>query len=383
MVRIISRALFMLVLAAALVLIYLFMQGTFDEEADISVDSYRYGYQQLSAADQKIYRKILGALSEHKESIRLTYATYDAAVRIVSDVVYDYPEYFWATTGGTTHTTILYGIPISYSYSFNYTMDSGKHKEVQPAVNSAASQILSGIDDSMSEYDKVKTVYEALIRKTQYNESLSEDQTIYNVLVNGEGVCSGYAKTMQYLLNRLGIFCTYVTGEVPGFGNHAWNLVRIDGEYYYLDATWGDPLFLNSDVEPFAEVNYDYFLITTKDILTTHKIVSNWSFPECTATRDNYYVRNSLFFDAYDREVISAMIRDGLVEGRDEVSFRFTNHEAYEDALGSLFEGKDLSAILQEEGALPQNGSWSVRLSYMKNDDLFTVTIDLSHFSNP
>ena len=36
--------------------------------------------------------------------------------------------------------------------------------------------------------------------------------SIYSVLVNGESVCAGYARTTQYLLERLNVFCTYVTG---------------------------------------------------------------------------------------------------------------------------------------------------------------------------
>ena len=47
-------------------------------------------------------------------------------------------------------------------------------------------------------------------------------------------------KGTQYLLNRLGVFCTLVDGYGKNNERHAWNLVEVDGEYYYVDTTWGD-----------------------------------------------------------------------------------------------------------------------------------------------
>ena len=71
--------------------------------------------------------------------------------------------------------------------------------------------------------------------------------SIYSVLQNGESVCAGYAKTMQYLAGKAGIFVTYVTGTAtdPDTGetqDHAWNLVKCDGKYSYVDTTWADPV---------------------------------------------------------------------------------------------------------------------------------------------
>ena len=59
-------------------------------------------------------------------------------------------------------------------------------------------------------------------------------------LVTGQRCVRGYAGATKYLLDRAGVDCIWVTGTGGG-GPHAWNIVKCDGQYYYVDTTWGDP----------------------------------------------------------------------------------------------------------------------------------------------
>ena len=77
--------------------------------------------------------------------------------------------------------------------------------------------------------------------------------------MEGKGVCAGYAFALQYLLMRAGIQSYYVVGYAGE--NHAWNLAKIDGEWYYVDATWDDPVYNGSD-DPYSPY-HSYFNITT------------------------------------------------------------------------------------------------------------------------
>ena len=61
------------------------------------------------------------------------------------------------------------------------------------------------------------------------------------VLKEHKGVCQGYALLALKMLRELGIETLYVVGEV-NTGPHAWNLVKVDGEWYHLDTTWNDPV---------------------------------------------------------------------------------------------------------------------------------------------
>ena len=96
-------------------------------------------------------------------------------------------------------------------------------------------------------YEKIKYIYETLIRQVEYQEDSGQNQNIRSVFLEGKTVCMGYSKAAQYLLNRMGIFCTLVTGTVNGDrpSSHAWNLVKIGEEYYFMDVTWGNPGYLN------------------------------------------------------------------------------------------------------------------------------------------
>ena len=70
--------------------------------------------------------------------------------------------------------------------------------------------------------------------------------------------------SIKTLLNRAGIDCSIVIGTSKG-GGHAWNIVRIDGEYYHLDTTYNDPVFSNGD----RMLVYHYFNLTDRKLKLT------------------------------------------------------------------------------------------------------------------
>lgn len=86
---------------------------------------------------------------------------------------------------------------------------------------------------------KAKTVYEYLINLASYEVS-EHDQSIAGIFWKKSAVCAGYAGAAQYLLERLNVPCIYVEGEaVDSEQSHAWNIVEIDGQNYYMDVTSG------------------------------------------------------------------------------------------------------------------------------------------------
>ena len=132
-------------------------------------------------------------------------------------------------------------------YSFDYfdtvtTVTGYAHSREE--FDLVAEEILRGIAKDASEYEKVKYVYDRMITDTEYDLSSPDNQNIYSVFIHHLSVCQGYSKATQYLLNRLGIESTLVLGTVDTGEGHAWNLVSVNGEWYYLDATWGDASYL-------------------------------------------------------------------------------------------------------------------------------------------
>lgn len=134
-------------------------------------------------------------------------------------------------------------------------------------------------------------------------------------------MCAGYARTTQYLLNRLGIPCTYVTGTTRS-GAHGWNLVLADDDWYYLDPTWGDPLFSDGEKAP-DYVSYNYFCVTGEELFQTHTPDDTFPLPQCTATACNYFARNGLLLDRYDYDTVLDIMRRAVAQ-RQDASFAST-----------------------------------------------------------
>ncbi len=128
----------------------------------------------------------------------------------------------------------------------------------------------------MSEREKVQAVHDWIINNTVYdyqnylnNTIPNESYEIEGVMLKGVGVCSGYAKTFDYFMYVLGINHEYVTGVASGnagTGGHAWNRVLIDGNWFYIDCTWDDPVCVGGG----NMLRYDYFLISYEVISQNH-----------------------------------------------------------------------------------------------------------------
>lgn len=106
-------------------------------------------------------------------------------------------------------------------------------------------------------------------------------------------MCAGYARSVQYFLERLGIPCIYVEGSTKGSTEgHAWNIVLLDGQYYYVDATNGDqPEFLEGDAVQFVEHKttlYDYLCPFPDEYREIYTASEEFPVPECTAVDKNF-----------------------------------------------------------------------------------------------
>lgn len=72
------------------------------------------------------------------------------------------------------------------------------------------------------------------------------------VLKNGKGVCEGYSILFYELCKANNVKCRVIHGKATDFNTgklstrgHAWNQVLINGDWVYLDSTWGKYFSLN------------------------------------------------------------------------------------------------------------------------------------------
>lgn len=121
--------------------------------------------------------------------------------------------------------------------------DQSDASTVVGKVNSIVSEL---INDEMSDYSRALVLHDWLI----YNANYDYTFTYYDasgVLLHGMGVCDSYARAYLMLCTAAGLDCMYVSGtageaaDPAEWGNHGWNLVKLNGSWYHVDCTWDDP----------------------------------------------------------------------------------------------------------------------------------------------
>lgn len=327
-----------------------------------------YAFGQLSGEEQDLYLEILDALLYFRENVRLSSCDKELISRMFQCVLNDHPEIFYVEGYAYTEYTLgtrLKKITFTGSYNISREEAAEKQKQIEDYVN----QCLAGIPEGADEYEKVKYVYEYLIHHTDYDAGAKDSQNICSVFLEKRSVCQGYAKATQYLLNRAGIFATLVLGRVVGGEGHAWNLVRIDGAYYYVDTTWGDASYqaVGSSYPDgkIPTINYDYLCVTTEQMEETHTFDNVVELPVCSATDANYYVREGVCFEEWDEERIERIFEDSYRRGDTYVTLKCTGPDAYRKMRKTLIEEQGIFRYLDCQG-----GS----VSYVENEKQYSLS---------
>lgn len=233
----------------------------------------------------------------------------------------------------------------------NYLYEGEEKEQRYQEIESARATCLSGISDLSDEYEKIKYIYTYLINNVDYDLDAPDNQNIYSALVGKRSVCAGYAKSCQYLLQQLGIYCIYVTGQTTdpngGVADHAWNIVQCNGQYYYVDATWGDPIFLGEDngYQIPNLIAYDYLCCSEKELEKTHMISTDYVYPSCQSENLNYYQLNGMYYDTYEPGMLREVI-DRSIESQEAYTiFKMSDDAVYQEVVDEMHE------TLMEEGA--------------------------------
>lgn len=306
-------------------------------QSDEGHQEYYFGL--LSEKEQRGYREILRGIQNLEEKFYLSLSGNEEIDRVYHAVLKDHPELFWVHNREKVYMTTYEGkdyCQFSPGYSYTEEQRTQIEQSMEMAYQSVLAQIAEGADD----YEKVKTVYTYLIDHTDYVAS-EDDQSIAGTFWKGEAVCAGYAGGLQYLLERLGVFCIYVEGDTKNSTQgHAWNIVRLDGEYYYVDVTNGDqPDFLEGNAVQLAEHKttiYDYLCPFPWEYEENYTASEEFEVPACTATGRNFYVMNGACFESYDRELVYELCRLRIENNAAVLRFKFQTQEAYEEAYMDL-----------------------------------------------
>ena len=310
-----------------------------------------YAYSMLPEEEQNLYLEIRDALVNYEENVRLSSYDKDEISHAFQCVLNDHPEIFYVD--GYTYTEYTLGdILKKITFTGNYRFSEEEMHARQEQIDNYVNQCLAGIPDDADDYTKVKYIYEYLIHHTEYDAAAEDNQNICSVFIEGRSVCQGYAKATQYLLNKAGIFSTIVLGRVVGGEGHAWNLVKIDDQYYYVDTTWGDASYqavggAGYPGEKIPTINYDYLCVSSEQINLTHEIDNVVDLPECNSMDDNYYVREGIYFTEWDIERIERIFREEYEKGSAYVTLKCDNYDVYSRMYDELITNQGIFKYLE------------------------------------
>ena len=285
-----------------------------------------YYFKQLTEEEQRVYRELLKGIRAREKEFYLTISDDDSIDRSYHAVLKDHPEIFWVHNREKIYKT-TYSDSDYCVFTPGYTYTDSEIDEIQTAMEQSFQEVRALIPEDAGDYEKVRIVYTYVIDHTQYQTG-EDDQSIAGVFWKKSAVCAGYAGAVQYLLERLDIPCIYVDGSTKGSTEgHAWDIVKIGQEYYYVDATNGDqPDFLNGDAAQLEEhktIIYDYLCPFPEEYEKTYTPSEELTVPACTAKDLDFYVLNQGYFEDYSWQDIYDYCKMRLDNGAAVVRFKF------------------------------------------------------------
>ena len=293
----------------------------------------------------------------------------------VKYIINSHPE-FISLSGGYRYWTS--GSTIT-KIEFTYLTNA---KEEQQELDAALQEVKSKIDTSgMSDEEIVLAYHEYLTSTVAYayedyfNGTIAANHgyDMYGALVKHSCVCQGYAETMFYLLREAGLSCAIASSENI---NHAWNIVKIHGKWYHIDATWDDPVW---DMP--GRSYHDYFLVSfdtmNKNTLINHTkdrtdmvVSAQWGDTYTTAVDTTY--ESGKFWNGIEKAIF---YKDGywysISEGSSKTSFNINKYQYSTNINKVLYSGT-------AKWATPSGGYYPGVYSsiYLRGDNLYFTTPD-------
>ena len=277
-------------------------------------------------------------------------------------------------TKPAAHDTSAYP---AYSSSNNYSELTKSYSNVtEDDINTINSILNSIIKPGMTETEKIRTVHNWIVCNTTYNDKYYDRgdsfNHVSNLLKNKTGVCQGYSVTFYIFMKQMGIPCTLVMGNTDDV-SHAWNAVKLDGNWYYIDVTWDDPVVNGTSNYPGGDnISYEYLLCTYNHISMTHK--------------EDKYIGTTPLPNGISNDYNDLMYR---MSGLTNV-MRVNSSEELADRLQGFMNKSGKYAIILENGNITMNDGVNTVKNYLKNlnrgysvsisysTNLLAVTVDFT-----
>ncbi|MDR0846915.1 MAG: hypothetical protein LBN08_05340 [Lactobacillales bacterium] len=316
-----------------------------------------YAYSELSSSEQVLYARMLDAINNYQAKITSVdgSVSVDEAFKVANYIMLEHPEIYYFTGG----CNVKYDDEGVHELDLTYDLDKNTTKNNLAQIDSIASDFASK-NAYATDYEKALAIFNYLAENVTYDEAFADaskadttesapynpSTSIEGVFLNHTAICSGYAQAFELLAHRLGIEAVSVTGTGKSGEGHEWVLAKLDGEYYYIDPTWGD-----QD----TWIDYSYFAMTSDQLNKEHTTDETLlNYPVAESNADDYFVKNNIMFTEYNL--------DNFKQGFTQV--RYSTPEAYALAKEHLFNRQEIFKLTK-----------SSKAQTVSNDNYLTIKI--------
>ena len=252
----------------------------------INPTQYRFYYTTLSLRHKDYYNKLLYAFLGFKESVvlHMNETELQHLEQIYTFIKLDVPELFYLKNR-ITYLCLNGKVTIYPEYIF----DEQTCINILTSMRDEAETIKTAVVNMNTEEEKIRTIHDRLVEVNWSNPEAKYAHEAPGAILYGVAVCEGIAKAFKFYSDEIGLQCIIVTGRVLNISTeegHAWNMCKIDGHFYHIDATFDGKL--GEQV-----IRYDYYLLSDKEISFDRLVDNDIILPKCADTW-NYYEKMSL-----------------------------------------------------------------------------------------
>ena len=252
-----------------------------------------YYYEQLNKEQQKAYYAIKQGLLNMQDTIMVPLLSQKEISDIYFLIRMDCPEIFYTVSFSYKYYADSTAVEMTPKYLFTKSKIKEHRQAMEARVKKLANQVAK-----LDEKGKELFIHDFIVNNVRYDKLKKEySHEIIGALGNGVAVCEGIAKAVKVLCDELNIWCVIALSEAnPDKGikyRHAWNVIKIGGKYYHLDATFDNTLSKDDTVR------YDYVNLADKQIFRDHEPVI-WKVPVCDDGDGFYYKEKKVSWTTLD-----------------------------------------------------------------------------------
>ena len=288
---------------------------------------YCYFRNTLSTKEQVAYDCLLSGLMSCKTNIRIPYLKIEKVQDVFQKVLFDNPIIFFIESASYQIINEKYCNIVIPKYRFDRT-------QIDSTIRAIFNKIENFINAcrGLDEFSKEEKVHNYLVRNVvyAYNFKKSSSECV-GPLLFGQGVCEGISKAAKLLMDLLEIHSIIVIGKgthnTSNTDLHAWNIVKVNGNYNHLDVTFDITLMA------WSVTRYDYFNLSDEEILLDHTILTK-NIPRCSSNSSYYKINNLII---YRKKDLDNFLKTILSSGDKDIVFKLPNEVNFETAKNKVF----------------------------------------------